>query len=194
LSQWYTVYGSTAANQPIAYGGSTLAQTQSTSWTTPLRSAPGAWSFGVRAASAYGEEQNLDCAATIVLDSIGNDITNRPAPPTGMRAFATPAGGVRVEWHYPPARGVGAPAGFRVYLGQGASPDYSRPAATVPFDAAILNSCFASLSGLADGTTYAIGVRAYNAAGEETNTATASVVAGSSGPGAVASLSAAAVV
>jgi hypothetical protein len=191
---WYDVYGSPAADQPIAYGGSTLIQTQATSWTTAFLSAPGAWSFGVRAANSYGEEQNLDCAVTIVLDSFGNDITNRPAPPAGLRAFATAAGGIRVEWSYPPTRGAGAPTGFYVYLGTGGAPNYATPVATVAFSAAILNTLVANLSGLADGTTYTIGVRAYNASGEEANKSTVSVTADATGPSAVSALSAVAIV
>jgi hypothetical protein len=191
---WYGVYGSPAADQPIPYGGSPLIQTQATSWTTALLSAPGAWSFGARAANNFGEEQNLDCAVTIVLDSLGNDVTNRPSPPVGLRAFATAAGGIRVEWYYPPTRGAKAPTGFRVYIGAGGTPNYSTAVATVPFDAAILNSFVANLSGLTDGTTYAIGVRAYNASGEEANTNTVSATADAAGPSAVTELTAIAVV
>jgi fibronectin type III domain protein len=191
---WYNVYGSPAAGQPIAYGGSPLNQTQTTSDTIVLPAAAGAWGFGVRAANRYGEEQNVDCAITIVLDRLGNDITNRPLPPVGLRAFATPAAGVRVEWHYPPTRGAKAPTGFRIYIGIGGIPDYSAPVATVPFDAVILNSCSVELSGLADGATYVIGVRAYNAAGEEANTSTVRVTADARGPIAVAGLSATAIV
>jgi hypothetical protein len=191
---WYNVYGAPAAGQPIAYGGSPLSQTQATSFTTALPSAGAAWSFGARAANNCGEEQNLDCAVTIVLDSLGNDATNRPPAPVGLRAFATPAAGARVEWHYPPTRGVTAPTGFRIYIGIGGIPNYSAPSVTVPFDAVILNSCSAELSGLTDGVTYAIGVRAFNAWGEEANMSTVSVTADARGPSSVASLSATAIV
>jgi hypothetical protein len=187
---WYDVYGSPAADQPIAYDGPPLIRTQATSWTTGLLSAPGAWGFGTRAANSYGEEQNLDCSVTIVLDSLGNDITNRPSPPVGLRAFATPAGGIRVEWHYPPSRGVKAPTGFHVYIGTGGTPNYSTSVATAPIDEVILNSFVADLCGLTDGTTYTIGVRAYNASGEEGNTSMVSVTADTSGPSPVAGLSA----
>ncbi len=191
---WYDVYGSPAVDRPIAYGGSPLIQIQATNWTTPLLAAPGAYRFGTRAANSYGEEQNLDCAISIVLDALGNDATNRPTPPIGLRAFATAAGGIRVEWHYPPTRGAGAPTGFHVYIGTGGTPNYSNSVAAVPFGAAILNSFVADLSGLTDGTTYAIGVRACNASGEEANTSMVSVTADASGPGPVASLNATTIV
>ena len=171
-----------------------MIQTQTTSWTTPLLSAPGTWSFGARAANNYGEEQNLDCAVTIVLDSLGNDVTNRPAPPVGLRAFATAAGGIRAEWYYPPTRGAKAPTGFHVYIGTGGTPNYAASVAAVPFAAVIHNSFVANLSGLTDGTTYSISVRAYNASGEEANTSTASVTADAMGPSAVSGLSAVATV
>src|SRR5262249_17738133 len=152
------------------------------------------WSFGTRAANGYGEEQNLDCAITIVLDALGNDATNRPSAPVGLRTFATPSAGARVEWHYPPTRGSTTPTGFHVYIGIGGVPDYSTPAAMVPFEAVILNSCSAEISGLTDGVTYAISVRAFNAWGEEVNTSTVSVTADATGPSSVASLSAMAIV
>jgi hypothetical protein len=149
---------------------------------TPGLTVPGTWSFGVRAADVNGEEQNLDCAVTIVLDASGNDITCRPAPPVGLRAFPLAGGTVRVEWHSPPARGARAPAGFNVYLGSGASPDYAAPASVVAYGSGLFNTFVADLSGLTDGTAYGIGVRAFNASGEEANTASVRVTADATGP------------
>ena len=62
------------------------------------------------------------------------------------------------------------------------TPDYSTPTITVAADAAILGSYQANLSGLSDSTTYAIGVRAYNASGEESNTSIVTVTADGTGP------------
>ena len=145
---------------------------------------PGAWSFGVRAEGEFGEEKNRDYI-TIVLDEWGSDITNRPAPPVGLRAVPTAGGGLNVMWGHPGelASGPTAPTGFRVYIGAGATPDYGQPAAVVAADTGILGSWSARLAGLASGVTYAVGVRAFNASGEETNTATVSATAAGAGPG-----------
>ena len=114
----YNIYTNSGTGDPVDYS-IPIAALMSTTWTSSGLAVPGSWSFAIRAADGNGEEQNLDCAVTIVLDGSGNDITNRPAPPGGLRAFATASGGIRVEWYYPPTRGAKAPAGFNVYLGKG---------------------------------------------------------------------------
>jgi hypothetical protein len=75
----------------------------------------------------------------------------------------------------------------------GAAPDYSSIVATVAYNAAILNTFVANIPALNSGTTYAVGVRAYNASAEEANTNVVNVTADSTGPAAVDSLTAAAV-
>jgi hypothetical protein len=157
-------------------------------------SVPGTWSFGVRAANAFGEELNLDCEVTITFDAAGNDVSNIPAPPISLRAIPTAGAGLIVIWGYPPvAAGPKAPTGFHVYLGTGGAPDYGAPASVylggdaspvrvIPYNAAILGTWMARIPSLIGGTTYAIGVRAFNATGEEQNTATASATADGTGP------------
>jgi hypothetical protein len=189
---WYQVYGNIGTDDPINYG-LPLVQTQATTWTTASL-APGTWRFGVRASNANGEEQNLDCAVLIVLDDTGNDITNQPMPPSNFRAFATSGGGARVEWFYPPTSGPKTPTGFNVYVGTGGSPSYTNPAATIAYSAGIRSYFAVNLSGLTGGLTYSVGVRANNAAGEEQNTSTIQVTAKTSGPSAVQSFLATAVV
>jgi hypothetical protein len=180
----YHVYANTGRGDPINYL-SAIAATAALTYTTSALAYPGTWSFGVRASNAYGEEQNLDCAVTIILDATGHDITNRPLPPTGLRAFARAGGAVRVEWAYPPTRGPRAPVGFHVYYGSSGFPDYTTVEATTLFNTGIANTFVANLASLADGTTYTIGVRAYNATAEENNTTTVSVTADATGPAAV---------
>ena len=177
----YNIYTNSGIGDPVDYS-TPIAALMSTTWTSSGLAVPGTWSFAIRAADGNGEEQNLDCAVTIVLDGSGNDITNRPAPPSGLRAFATASGGIRVEWYYPPTRGAKAPAGFNVYLGTGGAPSYATPAATISYATGIQSTFVANLSGLTDGTTYAIGVRSYNASGEEANTASLGVTADATGP------------
>ncbi len=191
----YDIYANDGYGGAVVYG-SPIAALEATSWTTPALASPGTWSFAVRAADVNGEEQNLDCAVTIVLDALGNDVTGRPAPPSGLRAFPIAGGQVRVEWSYCPAMGPGVPTGFHVYLGSGsgALPDYTSPAAEVAYGAGVFDAFVADLAGLTDGATYSVGVRAFNASGEETNTASITVTADATGPMPVDFLTATAIV
>jgi hypothetical protein len=182
----YHVYVNTGVGDPINYS-SVVGTTATLTYQTAVLSYPGTWSFGVRAFdTASGlEEQNIDCARTIVLDASGNDITNRPAPPSGLRAFALAGGSMRVEWYYRPISGATAPSGFHVYTGTAGMPSYTIPAATTLVSTRIANSFVANMRGFTDGTTYAVGVRAFNGTAEETNTVTVSVTAIATGPAAV---------
>jgi hypothetical protein len=187
----YHIYSNTGSDDPINYttpAGTALIS--DTSWTSTALTAPGTWRFGVHAFSSDGEEQNLDCAVTIVLDAFGNDISNQPLSPAGLRSFATPNGSIRVEWYYPTTRGPTSPLGFNVYLGSGVTPIYSTPAAKVLYSTGLFNVFVANITGLIDETTYSVGVRAYNSSGEEQNTSTVSVTADATGPSAVALLAA----
>jgi len=191
---WYHVYANRGAGDPINYA-TPLATVNGLSWTSSPLSYPGDWKFGVRAFYYPNglEEQNLDCAVELILDSSGNDITNRPAPPTGLRAIAVKGGNIKVEWSYPnPATAAKTPTGFHVYDGIG-SVSYSAPVATVSYGASIANVWTAVITGLSNGTTYSFGVRAYNATAEETNTASVTCTSDATGPGAVQLLTAVAV-
>ena len=116
----YRVYSNTGAGGPINYG-SPVATVTNLSYLTSALTYPGTWSFGVRAYDAGSglEEQNVDAVVTIILDAAGNDITNQPSPPTGLRAFALAGGLIRVEWTYPANNRANLPAGFHVYIGTG---------------------------------------------------------------------------
>ena len=183
----YHIY-SNAGSGPINYS-SPVATVYGLSWTSGPLSYPDTWMFGVRAFDSYGEEQNLDAAVSIILDGSGNDITNRPKPPFALRAFALAGGSIRVEWSYNTINPQPVPTGFHVYTGIG-SVSYGSPAATVSFQSAIAGSFVANISGLSNGVTYSVGVRAYNATAEEPNTTAVTVIADSVGPSAVVFLSA----
>jgi hypothetical protein len=189
----YHVYANTGAGDPINYN-TPVATVTAPGWTSGALSFPGGWKFAVRAFDSCGEEQNLDCAVEIVLDASGNDITNRPLAPVGLRAFALAGGSVRVEWAFPAVQPGKLPTGFHVYTGTGGVPNYTLAAATVGYSSAIAGSFVANLAGLTDGTVYTIGVRAFNAAAEEPNTITVNVTADATGPSPVVSLTAAATV
>jgi len=191
---WYHVYANTGAGDPINYQ-TPVATTSGLTWTSSPLSFAADWKFGVRAFYQPGglEEQNLDCAVEIILDSTGRDITNRPAPPTGLRAIAVKGGAIKVEWSYPnPVTTAKTPTGFHVYDGIG-SVSYTTPVATVAYSSSIANVWTATISGLTNGTTYTIGVRAFNAVAEEPNTSTVSCTSDANGPSAVQSLTAIAV-
>lgn len=85
----YNIY-SNAGSGPINYN-SPIATVTGTTYTTAILAYPDDWKFGVRAFDAYGEEQNVDCMIDIILNSSGFDITNRPDPVIGLRAFAVKA-------------------------------------------------------------------------------------------------------
>lgn len=185
--QWYSVFGNSGAGDPIAYDGSPLDQTTAVSWTSPALS-PGTWKFGVRAQNASGPELNRDCVVTIAIDDSGADVTNLPAPPVGLRAFAVGSGAIRAEWTYPTGLGAQQATSFSAYVGVG-TPDYATPAATVAYSSGINNAFVANIGSLSAGTTYAVVVRASNATGQESNTNSVSATTASSGPSAVQSLS-----
>jgi hypothetical protein len=188
------VYANSGTGDPIDYDVAISSTANLFFVTTPL-AVPGVWRFGVRAYSLVTEleEQNLDAAVTIVLNAGGVDISQQPKAPTSLRAHATAGGAIRVEWSYNTLNPIPVPTGFHVYLGTG-TPDYTSPAATVSFTSSVGGSYYVDLPDQTDGVTYAIGVRAYNAAAEEPNTNTVLVTADATGPGAVTSLTSVAVI
>jgi hypothetical protein len=189
----YHIYANSGTGDPIDYS-SPIATTGLLTWTSSPLGFPGTWRFGVRAFNQYGEEENLDCALTLILDAGGNDISLMPVAPTALRAFATAGGGIRVEWAYNTISPKIVPTGFHVYIGTGGTPSYGSPVATVAFNTAINSTYVANLAGLMDGVTYTIGVRTYNAVTEEPNTNTVKCTADTTGPSAVVSLTATAIV
>lgn len=184
----YNVYGSDAAGQPIDYV-TPQANVSTTTWTSSILAA-GTYGFGVRATDANGEEVNLDCSVFVTIDASGNDISNRPAAPIALRAVPGKGGSVRVIWSYlPGSPAAKAPTQFHVYAGAG-TPNYAAPVATLAANAAIQGAYSITLTGLTAGTSYAIGVRAANATGEEANTTTVSVTPVATGPLPVSNLTA----
>jgi hypothetical protein len=115
LATGYHIY-SNAGSGPINYN-TPIATVYGLTWTSGPLAFPDTWMFGVRAFDGDGEEQNLDCAITLILDGSGHDITNRPKPPFGLRAFALAGGAIRAEWSYNVINPSPVPTGFHVYLG-----------------------------------------------------------------------------
>lgn len=179
----YNIY-SNGGSGPIDYS-TPLGSTSSLTYTTAALAYPNEWRFAVRASDGTFEELNVDAAVRLVLDASGADATGLPSAPVGLSAWAIAGGGIRVTWSYPTISLAGV-TGFRVYVGS-PSPDYGTVKATVAASAG-LRSFQADVAGLADGTTYAVAVRAYNGSGEEANATTVSATAKATGPAAVVGL------
>jgi hypothetical protein len=178
----YNVYANDGQGGPVNYA-TPIATTAALSFTPPPLAAPSDNTFLVRAFdTAVGlEEANTDARVRIVVDSAGNDVTTRPNAPFALALRATAGGGCDASWSYNTAGQGGPPTGFYVYLSPGASPSYASPAATVPYVAGRAGyAC--ELSGLVDGATSTVAVRAFNAAGAETNTTVVASIVGDSTP------------
>jgi hypothetical protein len=184
----YHIYANTGIGDPINYN-SPIATAYVTFWQSPSLEGPSNWSFAVRAFDSINglEEQNIDCVVEVQIDANGNDVSNTPAPPVGLLAIPVAGGGIRVEWSYPAIDAASAPTGFNVFTGIG-TPNYSSPAATAGATTGLIGQYSATITGLVNGTTYAVGVRAFNATAEETNTSFVQVTALSVGPRAVVGL------
>lgn len=185
----YHVYSNSGIGDPINYS-SPIDTTGTLTYTTAPLSFPGVWIFAVRAfyVGSGLEEMNVDAAVKIILDTSGKDITNSPPAPIGLRAFATLASTIRVEWTEPPSTSAKTPTGFHIYLGTTGTPDYTTIVGTVLFNTSLAGSFVYNSSPLLSGTTYAVGVRAYNSTAEESNTSTVLVVPQGTGPTAVVGL------
>lgn len=185
----YHVYASPTSGGPIDYT-TPIATVSALTFSTAALAFPFDYLFGVRAFDTVSgfEDQNVDAQTRLILDAAGLDITNIPAAPSNVTARATAAGGYHVEWNYN-GRGKASPTAFFVYRTVGGTVNWaSSPVATVPY-APGKPTFSADLTGLSDGVTYAIGVRAWNATGTEANTtATASVTGDTTAPSDVDSL------
>ncbi len=186
----YQVYANTGVGDPINYT-TPIATVSGLTFTTAPLNPGGSYRFAVRAMDATTGlvDQNLDCAVQILLSAAGTDVTLMPSAPLGLRVFALAGGSVRVEWSYLGVDQAAVPLGFHVYLSSSGPLSYATPQATVPYAAGVV-SYGVTLTGLPGGAICTVGVRAYNAAAEEPNTATVSVVALASGPAAVDALAA----
>ena len=193
MSLEYRIYSNGGTGGPVDL--STIVATVSAlTWSSGTITPPADLTYLVRAYdTASGlEDPNGDARARVVLNAAGVDISALPAAPVGLSASPRAGGTARVSWRYSPGS-LWPPSDFHVYLGAG-SVSYTTPVATVPYDAGSPGRAYSALiSGLSDGVTYAVGVRAYSAAGEEQNTASAAVTGMVAGPAAVQSLTVAAI-
>ena len=182
MSIIYNVYVNDGRGGAVNYG-SPIATTAALTYTTGPLPPSSDSTFAVRAFDTTTglEESNTEARVRVILDPNGKDITARPNAPTALAVRAAAGGGCLATWGYNPVGQGGAPTAFLVYLTPGPVPDYTTPAATVPFVVGTAGfSC--TLAGLADGTSYAVAVRASNAAATEGNTSAIALVTGDSTP------------
>jgi hypothetical protein len=187
----YHVYMNRGQGDPINYA-TPVATVAGLTWTSGVLTFPGDYKLGVRAYDPLSclEEQNVDAVVEVVLDADGNDVTRVPPPPLGLRAVPLQGGRVRVEWTLNCTNLSRQPLGFHVYLAPSSVPDYSKAVATVAWSDQRMGYFVADLGNLTNGSTYAIGVRAFNAFGEEANTIVLSIKADATPPSLVDSLEA----
>ena len=185
----YHIYANTGIGDPINYSVP-IGTTTGLSFSPPALNPSSTYLFGVRAfddVTLY-EEMNVDAFVTIITDAGGNDITARPAAPQNLTATPVKGAGIRLDWTYPYVVGtVAAPTGFHVYTGTSGTPNYGVIVATVTYTKGLAHYTV-TLTGLSDGATYAIGVRAFNLTAEEPNTVVVLATADGAAPKSVANL------
>lgn len=196
LSPIYWVWQGDSSGSPIDYTASPTATTHNLTWTSSALASSTITRFAVRVydPATNLDDGNVDAQVRVTLSSAGLDVSNTPNAPTSLTALATSSGTAAVKWAYlNPPGSTNAPSTFAVYLTAGTTVNFaSTPAATVNYLTGV-NLYQATLSGLTDGSTYAIAVRATNASGTDTNTNTVTIVGSTSGPSPVDTLAAIAI-
>lgn len=196
----YLLYKGDSAGGPVDYSHA-IKQTALLSWAAPPLAHSTQTRFAVRTHSNITglTERNTDARVLIVVGPAGEDLSVLPPAPVGLTARPKAGGTALVEWSYPFLKLAALPLGFHVYLTAGSVPSYAVPAATVAYGPAGLPAGFqrpqagtyrTTLTGLGDGVSYVVAVRAYSATGEETNLVTAAVTGDTTPPLNVASLTA----
>ncbi len=185
LTLVYLVWQGASDGSPIDYTTAPVARTHTLTWTSSPLAATTTTRFGVRTLDPLTgyDDGNVDATVTVTLDASGTDITALPLPPAALTAVPGAAGTSTVRWTYlvPPGCQT-TPTAFLVWLTAGTRVNYNvEPAATVVFVPG--QSVYsAQLTGLLDGTTYSVGVRASNSVGIETNVQMVTVVGSCTGP------------
>ena len=196
LSPIYWVWQGDSSGSPIDYTATPTATTHNLTWTSSALASSTITRFAVRVydPATNLDDGNVDAQVRVTLNSAGLDVSNTPPAPTSLTALATSSGTAAVKWAYlNPPGSTNAPSTFAVYLTAGTTVNFaSTPAATVNYLTGV-NLYQATLSGLTDGSTYAIAVRATNASGTDTNTNTVTIVGSTSGPSPVDTLAAIAI-
>ena len=181
MSTSYHVYQNDGAGGAVDYT-TIVATTASLTYNVGPLNIPSDWTFAVRAFDTVSllEEKNVDARVRIQVNAAGVDVSSLPNAPTALRVTPGKSGTATVIWLYSPIGQGGIPTGFHVYIGT-PTISYASPVATVSY-APALGTFTANLSGLTGGATYQVGVRSFNATGEESNTQFVSFLASTAGP------------
>jgi hypothetical protein len=114
------------------------------------------------------EDNAPDTVVRLILNDAAQDTTTLPNAPRALTATPKPGGTALVSWSYFRNKNTAQASGFNVYVGPWPTPNYLNPAAVVPASVN-LNLYSGTIGGLVDTRLYAVGVRSYNANGEEGN-------------------------
>jgi hypothetical protein len=188
----YRVYSNGGSGGPVDYS-TVLATTASLSITMPALATTTDTTFAVRAFDTISglDDMNRDALARVIVDASGRDVTAVPNPVMGLSARPAGVGSILVEFAHM-VGGLARPTGFHVWATVGIVVDYSAsPALVIAYPAGSPPQGYRPLTGtvagLAGGTGYAVGVRAYNTAGDDGTTDPVLVTPASAAPLAVGS-------
>lgn len=185
----YNVYKGNSSGGPVDYS-TLVANVSGLTWTGTALGDSTQTNFAVRATEGGLEEQNTDATVLISLGASGQDLSGLPQAPIALRVVATAGGTALVEWSYPYVGGSGLPpTGFHVYVSPSPTLYYGVAYATVSA-VGRGTSYHVTIPSLSNATTYVVGVRSYNAHGEEANTVTVAVTGDTVPPTSVANLTA----
>jgi hypothetical protein len=191
----YHVYWNSGGGGAVDYEIS-LADVPAPSHTwTSAGLADGDYTFAVRAffgATRY-EDKNVQLLVRVIIAG-GVDVSAIPNSPIALLAHQAAGGAIVVAWSYAGTAEAATPDKFQVWATAGPTVDWAgSPAATVQYSAAAagpMRHYATTLAGLADGVTYAIGVRALAGTLDDGNTGQVAVTADATAPGEVVGLTA----
>jgi hypothetical protein len=189
----YRVYANDGMGGPVVYSGP-VATLSALSYDTAPLAMPSDTTYAIRAFDPVTglEGSNTDAIVRIVIGSDGTDRTAVPNPPIGLSARVTGSGTCRVEFTYVATGHLGVPTEWRAWMFSGAADFTLPPLVTVPANWPSIGEIYRhvaiDLTGLADGVSYLIGVRAANSAGDDGSDSTVAIVGRASAPLAVSGL------
>lgn len=157
----------------------------SSPWSEDISSVSGRLTYLVRAVDADGNEE-ANIGQMVALDVDAGAEVGRPNSPNILRAVPVAGGDIEVDAGYSREGEDGEAAELRLYTngGAGGAVDYGTVVDTASLDNSEGQRVTLTASGLTDGDTYRVSVRAATSGGvEDTNTETAEATADATAPG-----------
>lgn len=189
------IYHGDAAGGPVDYGFAVAQVDGNTVAVADVGPGESRW-YAVRVFDPSTDMEEYGTAAQILLirGPDGSDWTDRPGAPVGVRVTMAVGGTAVVTWTCLPRPDRADPTSFSVRVTPGPAVDWTAdPAAIVVVGGGGSVQYSATLSGLVDGTAYAVGVRGVRGTVDDGNTAATTFVADSAAPANVRALSSEAV-